>query len=190
MNIDYWLRRLSGKPTCELGEGSKLMSSARIRNIRDDNQFIRIGKNTVVAGELLVFPHGGSISIGEWCYIGEGARIWSSMSIELHDRVLISHNVNIFDSLTHPVNARQRHLQFNSIKSVGHPSAINLDEKPVKIKDDAWIGANASLLRGVTINEGAIVGVGSVVTRDVPAFTIVAGNPARVIRELSPHERA
>lgn len=165
------------------------MPSARIRNIRGNSDHIRIGSHTLVAGELLVFAHGGSISVGDWCYIGEGARIWSSCSIEIGDRVLISHNVNIFDSMTHPIGALQRHAQFKAIMQTGHPLSIDLGERPVWVKNDAWIGANACVLRGVTIGVGAIVGAGAVVTKEVPPFTIVAGNPARVIRELDSDER-
>ncbi len=165
------------------------MSSARIRNIRGNSAHIRIGSRTLVAGELLVFAHGGNISVGDWCYIGEGARVWASSSIAIGDRVLISHNVNIFDSMTHPLGARQRHEHFKAILLTGHPSDINLGEQPVTIANDAWIGANACVLRGVSIGEGAVVATGSVVTKDVPPYTIVAGNPARVIRELGPDER-
>lgn len=165
------------------------MPSARIRNIRGDTRCIQVGSHTLVAGELLVFSHGGDISIGEWCYIGEGARVWSSGSVHIGDRVLISHNVNIFDSLTHPLNARQRHAQFKAIIQTGHPRSIDLGERPVTVGNDVWIGANSCVLRGVILGEGAIVGTGAVVTHDVPPFTLVAGNPARVIRELGPDER-
>lgn len=58
--------------------------------------------------------------------------------------------------------------------------------KNITIRDDAWIGMNCIILKGVTIGEGAIVGAGSVVTKDVPAWTLVAGNPARVIKQI-PH---
>ena len=172
-----------------LAQGAKLMPSARIRNAGGDSRHIRIGGHSLVSGELLVFPHGGSISVGEWCYIGEGARVWSAGSVEIGDRVLIAHNVNIFDSLTHPLGARQRHAQFREIMLSGHPRSIDLGEQPVTVGNDVWIGANACVLRGVTIGEGAVVGAGSVVTKDVPPYTIVAGNPARVIRELGPDER-
>lgn len=165
------------------------MPSARIRNIRGFTRHIKVGKHTIVAGELLVFSHGGDISIGEWCYIGEGARVWSSGSVHIGDRVLISHNVNIFDSLTHPLNARLRHAQFKAIMQTGHPRSIDLGERPVTVGNDVWIGANACVLRGVFLGEGAIVGASAVVTHDVPPFTLVAGNPARVIRELTLDER-
>ena len=172
-----------------MGQGAKLTLSARIRNIRSDSQCIRIGSHTLVAGELLVFAHGGNISVGEWCYIGEGARVWSSGAVDIGDRVLIAHDVNIFDSLTHPLSARQRHAQFKAIMLTGHPHSIDLGERPVKVGNDVWIGANTCVLRGVTIGAGAVIGAGSVVTYDIPPFTIAAGNPARVIRELGADER-
>ena len=62
-------------------------------------------------------------------------------------------------------------------------------KRPISIKNKAWIGFNSIILKGVTIGEGAIVGAGSVVTKDVPPYTIVAGNPARIIREIPEHER-
>ena len=60
---------------------------------------------------------------------------------------------------------------------------------PVRINDRAWLGFNSIILKGVTIGEGAIIGAGSVVTKDVPAYTIVAGNPARIIQEIPLNER-
>ena len=59
----------------------------------------------------------------------------------------------------------------------------------VQIKDKVWIGFNVIILKGITIGEGAVIGAGSIVTKDVPAYTIVAGNPARIIRELLENER-
>lgn len=57
-----------------------------------------------------------------------------------------------------------------------------LSKGDIVLKDDVWIGANSTILSGVTINQGAIVAAGSVVTKDVPAYAIVGGNPARVIK--------
>ncbi len=97
--------------------------------------------------------------------------------------------MNIFDSTTHPINPRHRHEQFRQIITSGHPKSLDLEEREVVISDDVLIGCMSIVLAGVTIGEGAIVGAGSVVTHDVPSYTIVAGNPARVIRELRPDER-
>jgi len=66
----------------------------------------------------------------------------------------------------------------------GRKDWTHVAHAPVVIANKVWIGFNASILKGVTIGEGAIVGACSVVTRDVPPFSIVAGNPARVVRTL------
>ena len=154
-----------------------------------DAGMISIGSFTQVRGELLTFAHGGEIVIGEYCYIGDATRIWSARRITIGNRVLIAHNVTILDNLTHPVGAAARHEHFRQIITSGHPKRIDLGEKPVQIADDVWIGCLSVVLRGVSIGTGAIVGAGSVVTEDVPAWTIVAGNPARVVRELAENER-
>jgi acetyltransferase-like isoleucine patch superfamily enzyme len=182
-NLDLLVQKLLRRPTCVLGKGARLGRPARIRNIRGNSEAISIGSKSIVMGELLTFAHGGKIFIGEWCYIGEGSRVWSAASIQIHDRVLIAHGVNIFDNLTHPLDGAKRHEQFKQIATVGHPRQIDLGERPVVIHDDAWIGAGAFVLRGVTIGCGAIVAAGSVVTKDVPANSIVAGNPAMIVRE-------
>jgi acetyltransferase-like isoleucine patch superfamily enzyme len=184
MNPHLWLRRLRGKPTLKLGPGSSVGSTARILNASKSSACIQVGASSRIEGELFVFAHGGHISIGDWCFVGPGARLWSAVQLSIGDRVLISHNCNVMDSLTHPVDAAARHTQFKAIITQGHPTLIDLDEKPVRIENDAWICAGATILRGVTIGAGAIVGAGAVVTHDVPPFTVVAGNPARVVRNL------
>jgi acetyltransferase-like isoleucine patch superfamily enzyme len=189
INLHFLIQRLIGRATCRLQEGAFLSHSARIRNALGDSNKIVIGRHSHIRGELMIFGHGGRISIGEWCYVGVGTRIWSAASIEIGNRVLISHSVNIFDNLTHPLKAADRHEQAKQIFTSGHPREISLDEKPVKIGDDAWIGACAMILRGVSVGQGGVVAAGAVVTRDVPAYSIVAGNPATLVRELSPDER-
>lgn len=61
--------------------------------------------------------------------------------------------------------------------------------KPVTIKDDVWIGANCTICGGVTIGEGTVIGAGSVVNRDIPAGVVAAGNPCRVIRKITEHDK-
>ena len=189
MNLDYIVQRLLRRATCQLGQGAKLGRMARIRNIAGDSKRITIGKHSIIQGELAVFAHGGYIDMGDWCYVGEQTRIWSAGSITIGDRVLIAHAVNIFDNLTHPIRAADRHAQFTKIAKEGHPRDISLGERPVKISDDAWIGAGAFVLRGVTVGTGAIVAAGSVVTKDVAPYCLAAGNPASIVRELNLEER-
>ncbi len=189
MNLHLLQRYLRGKPTLKKGNGTIIAASARILNAGKESSQITIGDNSRIEGELFVFAHGGQISIGDWCFIGPASRIWSAISLSIGNRVLISHSVSIMDSLTHPIVPSLRHRQFQKIISSGHPKAIELGEKPVSIEDDVWVGAAAIVLRGVTIGKGAVVGAGAVVTKDVPPYTIVGGNPARIIRTLAPDER-
>jgi acetyltransferase-like isoleucine patch superfamily enzyme len=188
MNLHLLALRLLGRATCRIGSRSRLTQSARIRNLAGNSDMIRIGCDTFVRGELMTLAN-GKVVIGDWCYVGDDTRIWSSASIEIGNRVLISHSVNIFDNLTHPLQASRRHQQAREILVRGHPRDVPLGEEPIVIHDDAWIGAGAFVMRGVTLGQGAIVAAGAVVTKDVPAFSIAAGNPAVVVRELSADER-
>ena len=181
MNLHCLAQQVLGRATCRIGARSRLSQAARIKNAAGDSDRILIGRDTFVRGELMTFGHGGKIVLGDWCYVGEGARIWSAASIVIGNRVLISHAVNIFDNLTHPLQASQRHQQTKEIFQRGHPRELALGEQPVIIHDDAWIGAGAFVLRGVTLGQGAIVAAGAVVTKDVPPAATVAGNPAKVL---------
>lgn len=185
-HVQTLLRKLRGKPTLVIGKGSSLGMRAQILNAGTNSECITVGENSRVEGELFVFAHGGRISIGDWCFVGPGSRIWSSCELTIGNRVLISHNCNVMDSLTHPLDANERHAQFKAIFTSGHPTKITLGEQAVHIGDDVWLGAGATVLRGVQVGRGAVIGAGSVVTHDVPPYTVVAGNPARVIRHINP----
>jgi maltose O-acetyltransferase len=96
--------------------------------------------------------------------------------------VQISHSVNIHDSNSHSLSAKARFAHFEQIIFTGHPAILeDVNSAPVVIEDDVWIGFNSTILKGVTIGRGAVVGATSLVTRDVSAYTIVVGNPARAI---------
>ena len=147
---------------------------------------IVIGENTHVRGRVVTFSYGGKVVLGDWCYLGENSNIWSSSLIKIGCNVLIAHNVSIFDDNTHPVEYMKRR---EHIKAIYEGTCFNnegncLKSKAVIINDDAWICCNSVILKGVHIGKGAVVAAGSIVTKDVPDFTLVAGNPARVIKYL------
>lgn len=170
---------------CVLGENSQIYPEAKIDNIKDDINSIMIGSNTHIRGRLLTYPSGGNVKIGDYCYIGEGGNIWSACNIEIGNNVLIAHNVDIFDHDTHPIDPVERAEHYKAIITTGHPKhKVNWNEKPVKVCDNAWIAAKSIILKGVTIGEAAVVAAGSVVTKDVEPYTIVAGNPAKKIGDV------
>jgi acetyltransferase-like isoleucine patch superfamily enzyme len=167
------LRRVMFSGHAEFAPAAQLLETARIVNLRGDRRAISVGGNTVVGGELLVFAHGGRISIGEWCFVGEGGRIWSANEVSIGSRVLISHGVNIHDCDSHPRDAAERHRHYRELCEKGHPRALDsVPNAPVTIGDDAWIGFNVTVLKGVTIGARSIVAAGSIVTRDVPPDSI------------------
>jgi acetyltransferase-like isoleucine patch superfamily enzyme len=167
-----------------LCENSILHPESTITNMQGDRNNIFIGNYSNIRGHLQIFKQGGKIHIGDYCYLGENSKIWSARSINIGDRVLIAHNVNIHDNISHPLDSSQRHNDYKRIIGLTKFNAevFDLTPKSIVIKNDAWIGFNSIILKGVTIGEGAIVGAGSVVTKDVPDYTIVAGNPARIIK--------
>lgn len=169
---------------CLAGQDSKFYATSNILNAQKNKNKIMIGSNSHIRGELFVYGHGGAIEIGDNCYIGENSKIWSSGSIKIGNNVLIAHSVNIHDSNSHPIDKTERQNHFVEIISKGHPKNLFLDEQPIIVGSNVWIGFNATILKGVNIGEGAIIGSCSVVTKDVPAYTVVAGNPAKVIKIL------
>jgi acetyltransferase-like isoleucine patch superfamily enzyme len=143
---------------------------------------IRVGKKSRITGDLLLLGNGGEIIIGDYCFLGPDSRIWSAKKITIGDRVLISHNVNIHDNISHSLNSIERHNDFvGHIENHPHEN-YDLREKEIIIEDDAWIGFNATVLKGVTIGKGAIVGANTVITKDVPPYAVVIGNPAKILK--------
>ncbi len=176
-------------PSCVHDPTVVLYDTARIINNLKKREAIRIGAFTHVRGELLTFAHGGEIEIGEYCYVGAETYIWSGKSIHIGNRVLIAHHCNIFDNDTHPFDPEERHRQFKQIITTGQPEKVNLQDEEIVIEDDVLIAANVTILKGVRIGSAAVIGAGSVVTKDVAPNTLVAGNPARFIREISVGKR-
>lgn len=166
-------------------DGVLFGSAAAVHNPTRDEGRIFIGKHTHVDGELLVHDYGGKIEIGEYSYIGLGARVWSGESVKIGNHVFLAHNVNISDTNSHQINAleRQQHYLRTNVNGQTFLKG-SIETKAVIIEDHAWINFGVGILKGVRVGEGAIVGAHSLVTKDVPPYTLVAGNPARVIREL------
>ena len=145
---------------------------------------IKIGKNFVACSN----PKNNTIGVfqkvtlktcrkGAVLYIGDnvgisGAVVSSMLSITIGNNVLIGSGALITDNDAHPI----------------HPDFRRDDSKimaaPILIEDNAFIGARSIILKGVTIGKGSIIGAGAVVTRNVPEYSIVAGNPAKVIGDV------
>jgi acetyltransferase-like isoleucine patch superfamily enzyme len=132
--------------------------------VAEEDRHVSIG----IWGETL---GAGKISIGDYVMISPGVRISAAQSITIGDSCMIANGVYITDSDWHGIYDRVSHAEVS---------------KPVSIADNVWIGDHATILKGVTIGENSVVAAGAVVSKDVAANTIVAGNPAIKIKDLDP----
>lgn len=154
----------------QVGQGVRTLGRPRI----DNQGFISIGANTLLRSvnvpvELAAGP-GARLEIGADCSLNYGVSLGCTAHLRLGDRCRLGPYVMIVDSEFHDAYERTRRPP----------------PRPVVLEDDVWVGAKASVLPGVTIGRGAIVGTGAVVTHDVEPFTVVAGVPAKVVSRLDP----
>jgi acetyltransferase-like isoleucine patch superfamily enzyme len=166
---------------------TRFYPGSEIHNLSNDVSKIVIGHNCHISGLLLIYSYGGYIEMGDNCSLSPNSRIVSAKSIRIGNRVLIAHNVNIIDNISHPIDARLRHEDFLNSYSSGMRE-YDIKKEEIVIEDDVWIGLNSVILRGVKIGRGAIIGAGSIVTKDVRPWTVNAGNPLKCIREIDPVE--
>lgn len=146
---------------------------------------VAIGAMSIVMGNLFLEYEGADVQIGSRTFIG-GSSLYCSTSITVGDDVLISFGCSIADHDSHSVYFAQRKHDVSEWY-YGRKDWTHVKKNPVVIGDKVWIGMHAIITEGVTIGEGAVIGAGSVVTKDVPSWTIVAGNPARIIKKLAPY---
>jgi galactoside O-acetyltransferase len=152
-----------------------------------ENCQVFAGNNTIVEASIYFDRNNSSVNIGNRCFIGN-SKLVCAKNIFIGDNVMIAWGCIIVDHNSHSIfwNRRKDDI-INWIH--GRKDWSNVIIKPVKIENKVWIGFNSIILKGITIGEGAVVGAGSVVTKDVPPYTIVAGNPAKKIREIPDGER-
>ena len=181
-----WCARLgiAGRRGVEWSPQSRV-ASHKIRFVEGCN--LSIGRGSIVDAKIRFERAGGTLHIGQRTFVGASTLVCAER-IEIGDDVLISWGCTVVDHNSHALAWKDRSDDVEQWYE-GRKDWTPVERAAVRIGNKAWIGFNAIILKGVTIGEGAIVGAGSVVTRDVPAFTIVAGNPARPIRELEEHER-
>lgn len=152
-------------------KGGKFKGSKRLLRLEKGVRVLQRGGTVTVGDKVLLHryvklsAYGGKITIGNNCYIGDRTEIHAGESVTIGNNVNISWDCNILDRDYHGFESETERIA------------------PVTIGDNVWIGCGCFILKGVTIGEGSVVAAGSVVTKDVPEKCLVAGNPARVIKE-------
>jgi acetyltransferase-like isoleucine patch superfamily enzyme len=178
-----YCRRLRGHGL--IAVDAEFAPTARIVNAAG-REHVRIGNHTLFHGEIIAYAPAGRVEIGDFCFVGPGAKLWSMTGIRIGSNVQISHGVQIFDNNSHSLDPEERGARFRELRLEGkHLTPETVDSRPVSIGDDVWIGFNAAVMKGVQIGRGAVVAAGAVVTRDVAPLTVVAGNPAVVVKRVT-----
>ncbi len=135
-----------------------------ILRMDDGTELITEGSFSFYYGADIILFKGAKLKLGKGGFINSDCKIRCHESITIGDYCAISHDFTIMDSDAHKING---------VKSI----------KPIVIGNHVWIGTRVTVLKGVNVGDGAIIAAGAVVTKDVPANTMVAGVPAKVIKE-------
>ena len=152
-------------------------------NESNNKKNILIGDNSLILGDMYTADN-GKIEIGTNFYLGGNSMIGAINRITIGNGVIISNDVRIFDNNNHPTSPSERmKMSMNGFRNENWHWRHS-DNKPIVIEDNVWIGQYATILKGVRIGKGAIIGTKAVVTKDVPENTIVAGNPAKIVKKL------
>lgn len=158
---------------------------------KNSNAQLVIGKDCILKNEIIFEGKLGSVIIGEKTFINKDTKIMSINSIKIGSHVTMSFGVMIYDHDSHSIDYRERQKDINKIldtqnlnNDIENKDWSSVNNSPIFIGNNVWIGFQAAILKGVTVGDGAIIAAKAVVTKDVPAWSIVAGNPARVVKEI------
>lgn len=169
----------------------KIVVKADTSNLKNTNLFdgdYVVGNDCNINGSIISERSGVRVRIGDRCFIGGGSKLICAESISLGDDVLVSWGVTMVDHNSHSIKFSERKddvVNWNKKEK----NWTSVPVSPISIGDKCWIGFNAIILKGVNLGEGCIVGAGAVVTKSFPAWSVIGGNPAKLIRTLGEDER-
>ncbi|KAF9766034.1 hypothetical protein IL306_001591 [Fusarium sp. DS 682] len=134
-----------------------------------------VGDDEIFIEPPFRIDYGPNMSVGKKFYANFNLTVLDSAIVTIGDRVMIGPNVMI-STATHEteVASRRAYIEY---------------AYPINIGDDCWIGGGVTILPGVTIGEGCTIGAGSIVTRDIPAWSVAVGSPARVVKKVQPLDK-
>lgn len=158
----------------------------------ETRMYLTIKSNCIINANFIFETEKGIITIGKNVHIGAATFICRN-KIEIHNDVTMAWGITIYDHNSHSIFWEERkndniqcfedYTEFNG-NNVFNKDWTNVVSKPIVISSKVWIGFDVTILKGVIIGEGAVVGAKSVVTKDVEAWTVVAGNPAKIVKYL------
>src|SRR5204863_8573834 len=171
----------------EFGEGFYCESAQVFKKLVSKKpDAVVFGKHvSIYAGCSFAVGVNGKCTVGDFTLLN-GALVMAEEGIDIGSHCLISWNVGIADSDFHPLELAQRLIDAQALAPYfeNRPPRPKLKTAPVKIADNVWIGMNAVILKGLIIGENSVVAAGSVVTKSVEPNTVVAGNPAVLVKQF------
>lgn len=163
--------RLHSNKRVKIGKKCTFESNVNIKLTGDYSCRVTIGDWTSVSNGVQMITEGGNIRIGNYCTINPYCILYGNGGLTIGNNVRIA---------THTVIVAGNHI-FSSRELPIHEQGISA--KGITIDDDVWIGCNCSILDGVHIKKGCVIGAGSVVTRSTEEYGVYVGNPAKLIRK-------
>lgn len=185
------LNQLEASGALRVGSGSDLTSlRIELRGKRERQPAVTVGEGCLITASFVVETGHGKITVGDNTFIGGGLFVCAEQ-IDIGSDVMFSWGCTVIDTDAHSLDWRKRQNDVKDWKRGVTEGAVGkykdwsaVTSKKITVGNRAWIGFNTILLKGVNIGEGAVVAAGSVVTRDVEPYTLVGGNPARLIKHL------
>lgn len=182
-----WYKRKMFLENAELEDESSIQFgiNAYCFNKTGKRESIHIGHHCEILARISASSPTAKINIGNYTTIRDQSLVGGGDRITIGNHVIISNHVTIYDNNNHPTDPETRKKMCESGFYSDMWNWIHSAHKPVVIEDNVWIGEYATILKGVIVGKGAIVASHSVVTKDVEPYTVVAGNPAKKVKELN-----
>ena len=183
-------RLIARQKNLTLGKNTLLLDGVTFRN--DYNNKITIGNDCMINCNFIFESDKGEIEIGDRCFINGGTNIIFRSKVKFGNDITVAWGCTFYDHNSHSIDWRERkNDMFQQFKDkeetddfIKNKNWDVVKTRPITIGDKVWIGFDCVILNGVTIGEGAILGAKSVVREDVEPWTMVTGNPARVIKRI------
>lgn len=173
---------ISGRVTLE-GKGHNFGLESRAYLLEGATRKNIILQDHVEMFATLCVAHNGVINMGEWSKIGPGSIIESTNKVVIGKDTAIAAHVTIRDNNSHPISPSYRRMMRHTPHGSIERSSTRAASAPIIIGENVWVGEYARICKGVTIGDNAVIAACSVVTKDVPANAVAAGNPARIVKE-------
>jgi galactoside O-acetyltransferase len=172
-----WKARRSG--AAQIGRGTTI-AWRRLKRVAGN--LLLVGEDSIIHADISFEESGGIIQIGSRTFVGRSDFV-CYRSLVVGDDVIMSWGITVVDHDSHSLEWAKRKNDVRDWRK-GQKNWEHVPHAPVVVGHKAWVGFNVSILKGVTIGEGAVIGACSVVTRDIPPYSLAVGNPAKVVRSL------